>query len=121
LDKSYKIDGNRGISFLINTGFKYASDGIVFGNPRTTNSYFNGSYFWRSYGGSVEYWDSGTPDTEVSHWEWLAVDDDSRTYDTDPNSDTYLDNPDYYWGKVIDEIIPGIPPHLAVGDSLLKL
>jgi len=54
LDPSYQINGNRAISILLSPGFKYAGNHVTFGDNCTTNSvmdtYYNGSFFWRSYG-----------------------------------------------------------------------
>jgi hypothetical protein len=51
LDTSYRIDGNRAISLLLNTGFKYNGGNITFGaNSDIKDSFYNGTFGWRSYG-----------------------------------------------------------------------
>jgi len=49
LDPAYQING-RSIYLLLSPDFKYGGGHITFGNLSTTGSFYNGSYFWRSYG-----------------------------------------------------------------------
>jgi hypothetical protein len=50
LDPGYKIDGGRAISLLLSPNFKYTGGHVTFGNPEVANTYYNGIFFWRSYG-----------------------------------------------------------------------
>lgn len=109
LDPSFKYDGTRIISFLFTTGFKYASNYITFGTP-DIDSYYNGSYFWRSYG-DLEEASSGydVPNTP-GYWE----DADGIHTGTDPEDQP---NPDDVW---VDEV-PGYWAPPTYDNILLQL
>jgi len=92
LDPSFQYNGNRNISFLITTGFKYGGGHITFGDPRLENSYYNGSYFWRSYGGSDYIITSPATPSTPGHWNPNG----STDPDTDPSD-----------GSVWVDTIPG--------------
>jgi hypothetical protein len=92
LDPSYQIVGNRIISFLITTGFKYTGGHVTFGS-RTTPSYFSNSFFWRSYqaaemimtdpGSDYEPAIPGTPAIPAyGDWYWDDTDDDDSFIST---------------------------------------
>jgi len=56
LDKNFKLsqNGDLAVSLLLSPEFKYAGGHITFGSNDLTASYYNGSYFWRSYGELVK-------------------------------------------------------------------
>jgi len=62
LDPSYQIHGDRQISLLLSPDFKYGGGHVTFGNylngdtayNNPAGTYYNGSYFWRSYGLTLE-------------------------------------------------------------------
>lgn len=120
LDPSYRIDGNRAITLLLSPDFKYEGGSVTFGSGSTTNSYYNGAYFWRSYGevpafASVTGGSPGTPEVP-GHWYDLTNGED--TEDTDPDSEKKDDPDNYEWIDTVPAI-PAVPP--SVITTQLKL